>query len=110
MMNLEQMLQQQQQLLQHLQQQRQLYLQPQDGVPFALFPPLADQPARVETMEVEGEKPPPVSPFARFGDLTDLVFAEGDPRLELKETNQADGLDVNDKKRHFEYKMVCFLL
>jgi thiol-disulfide isomerase/thioredoxin len=69
-------------------------------------PFIARQPPPVEQMEVEKPVDELVSPFAPFPELADLIYAEGDPRLELKDRNHlSDEFTLNAKKRFFEYKL-----
>lgn len=52
------------------------------------------------------EQPQPASLFARFPDLTDLVFTEGDPRSALSDyANDDEDSELNERKRYFEHKM-----
>lgn len=69
-------------------------------------PDLEDLPSNEQSMDVEPPKPTPL--FARFSELTDLVFTEGDSRTTLQDYIDDNNGELNERKRFFEHKMVRF--
>lgn len=66
-------------------------------------PDLEDLPSNEQSMDVEPPKPAPL--FARFSELTDLVFTEGDSRTTLQDYIDDNNGELNERKRFFEHKM-----